>query len=509
MKKRAIISVSDKKGIVKFAKKLVDLGWEIISTGGTRKVLNKAGIKTVSVEKITGNPEAFSGRMKTISYKIASALLFSRSNPKHIKEAKALGIKPIDMVVSSLYPFTEVIKGEISEEEAIENIDIGGPTMIRAAAKNYKYVTVVTDKKDYNLVLDELKKYGKVRETIRRKLTLKVFKLMSFYDGAIYNYFSQRWGKEPEIQIKPTKLRYGENPHQKGVFFPIESKDKLAIPHFKILQGKELSFNNILDINASLDVISKIGKEKPATVVIKHGNPCGAALAKDSKEAFKKAWEGDLLSAFGSVVCVNRMVDRDLAKTMTKNFFEVLLAPEITKEAESIFSQKPNIRVLVNPTLKKPNLAKSKDLKFVRGVLLVQDAASKEIKEKDLKFVTKKKPSKSQVNDLLFAFKICEASKSNSVTIAKNEQVVGNGIGTTARVYAAKQALEVAGKRAKGAVAASDGFFPFVDSLKLFKKYGISAIIQPGGSKADKEVIDFCNKNNLAMVFTGIRGFKH
>jgi len=311
--------------------------------------------------------------------------------------------------------------------------------------------------------------------------------------------------KKPKI----IKLRYGENPHQKGVFLPVESKDELAMPKFKILQGKELSFNNILDIDAALYVISKTGREKPAAIIIKHGNPCGAGLAKDIATAFQKAWEGDPLSAFGGIIAVNRTVDKKLAQNMTKNFFEVLLAPEVIKEAKEIFKTKPNIRILVNSNLKNPQLPKTKDIKFVRGGMLVQDIARKEVRTKDLKFVTKKRPTKAQIKDLLFAFNICEVSKSNAITIVKNEKVLGNGTGATARVYSAKRAVEIAEKRAKGGVAASDGFFPFTDSVELFKKAGIKAMIQPGGSLADKKVIEYCNKNNIAMVFSGIRGFKH
>lgn len=309
--------------------------------------------------------------------------------------------------------------------------------------------------------------------------------------------------------MKKIKLRYGENPHQEGFFYPAETKDKLAITRFKILQGKELSFNNYLDIDAALSVISKIGDYKPAAVVIKHGNPCGVALGKNINEAFRKAWEGDPLSAFGGIIALNREVSTVLAKKMTKNFFEVMLAPKISKDVLEIFGAKPNTRVLVNPALQNPVLPKEKDKKIVRGGLLVQDVSKKEVKEKDLKFVTKKRPTKIQIKDLLFAFKVCGVSKSNTITIVKNEQVLGNGVGSTSRVYAAKTALDVAGKRAKGAVAASDGFFPFTDSLEVFKEAGISSIIQPGGSKADEEVIDYCNKNNISMVFTGIRGFKH
>jgi len=310
-------------------------------------------------------------------------------------------------------------------------------------------------------------------------------------------------------KTKFIKLRYGENPHQEGNFFPRDLKDKLAIPRFKILQGKELSFNNYLDIDAALNVISKIGEGKPAVTIIKHGNPCGAALGKDIDEAFKKAWAGDPLSAFGGIIAANREVDKTLALKMVKNFFEVLLLPKISKEALEILARKPDIRILVNPDLKKPTLPKGKDKKFVRGGVLVQDVSKEVVKEKDLKFVTKKKPTKPQIKDLLFAFKVCESSKSNTITICKKEQVLGNGAGLVSRVYAAKIALEIAKKRAKGAVAASDGFFPFTDSIEIFKKAGILAIIQPGGSKADEKVIEYCNKNNISMVFTGIRGFKH
>lgn len=487
------------------AKELVDLGWEIISTGGTGKVLKKAGVKIIPAEKITKNPEAFDGRMKTISFQISSALLFDRDNPKHQKQAKTLNIEPIDIVINDLYPFQEVIKKEITEEEAIENIDIGGPTMIRAAAKNHKFVTVLTDKSDYDLVLKELKKFGETKKETRKKLALKVFKLMSEYDLAIFNYFSP----ETSGSLMPVRFRYGENPHQKGILLAAESRDKLAIPSFKIIQGKELSFNNFLDIDAAINVISRIGKERSASVVIKHGNPCGAAFGKNINESFKKAWGGDPLAAFGGIVVVNREVSNGLAKKMLENFFEILLAPKISKEAKKVFTQKPSIRVLLNPALSKPFLSKEKDAKNIRGGILIQDPSIKELKEKDLKFVTKKKPTKAQIKDLLFAFKICESSKSNTITVVKNEQVLGNGVGATSRVYSAMQALGVAGKRAKGAVVASDGFFPFADSLELFKKAKLSAIIQPGGSKADPEIINFCNKNNLSMVFSGVRGFKH
>lgn len=509
MKKRALISVSDKKGIVEFAKGLAKLGWEIISTGGTAKVLNNAGVKVVPIQEITGSPEAFDGRMKTISFNVASGILFDRQNPKHQNQAKELNIKPIDLVVVNLYPFQEVIKREISENEVIENIDIGGPTMIRAAAKNFENVTVVSDPKDYSKILKELKKYGEIKKETRRKLVLKVFELTTFYDETIFNHFSKLWGSVIKSKEKIVNLRYGENPHQEAVFCPVSLKDKLAIMRFKILQGKEISFNNILDIDSALNLISKIGGNEPAAVVIKHGNPCGAALGKNAQDSFRKAWQGDPLSAFGGIICINRKVDDKLVHEMTKNFFEVLLAPEITKDAQEIFSQKPNIRILINLALKIPRLSKAKDLKAVRGGFLIQDSFQKEIKEKDLKFVTKKKPTKKQIKDLLFAFKICEASKSNTVTIVKNEQVLGNGAGQTARVYSTRQALAVAGKRTKRAVIASDGFFPFTDSVELFKKAGISAIIQPGGSLADGKVIKYCDKNNLSMVFTGVRGFKH
>lgn len=305
------------------------------------------------------------------------------------------------------------------------------------------------------------------------------------------------------------ELCYGENPHQKAMFLATSSKDKLAIPNFKIIQGNRLSLNNFLDIDSALNVISRIGKDKPASAIIKHGNPCGASFGKNIEEAFKKAWEGDSLSAFGGIIIVNREVSERLAKKMIKNFFEILLAPSISKKALIVFSQKPKVAVLLNPALKNPFLSKEKDVKNIRGGILLQDISQKELKLKDLKFVTRKKPTKAQIDDLLFAFKVCESSKSNSITIVKNKQVIGNGVGATSRVYAAKQALGVAGKRASGAVVASDGFFPFTDSAILFKKAKICAIIQPGGSIADQKVIDFCNKNNLAMIFTGVRGFKH
>lgn len=517
MKKRALISVTDKTGIVELAKELTGLGWEIISTGGTAKVLRKAGIKIIPIEKVTGNPEAFGGRMKTISFQIESAILFDRKNPKHVQQAKELDIKPIDMVVCNLYPFEKTVANPgVSGDEVIENIDIGGPTMIRAAAKNFKSVVVVIDPKDYPRIIRDLKDFGSlIPMDTRMYLAAKVFKRMADYEAAIDKFMAERFLNERVLRLsfrKGKELRYGENPHQKGKFYSDENlTDPLAISNFKQLQGKALSFNNYLDIDAALYTISQIDRKNPTCVVIKHTNPCGAAIHPTSLyKAYEKAWQGDPLAAFGSIIAVNRIIYKSMAQKMLDGrFFEVLLAPEVDKRALEVFSKKPNLRILVNPTLENLKVSQQYDLKRVRGGILKQDADTYEVTKKDLKVVTKSKPTERQIQDLLFAWKVCKSTKSNTIVIAKDGMLLGSGAGQQSRVKCCKLAVSNAAARAKGAVAASDAFFPFSDGPEVLIKAGVKAIIQPGGSRNDQLTIDFCNKHKIVMVFCGVRCFRH
>ncbi len=515
-KKRALISVWDKTGVVEFAKELAGLGVEIISTGGTAKILREAGIKIISIEKVTGNPEAFNGRMKTISFQIESAILFNREKPEDMKEAKELGIKPIDMVVNNLYPFEETIaKPGVSVEEAIEKIDIGGPTMIRAAAKNFKNVVVVIDPKDYPRVIQDLNDFGNVPLDTKMYLAAKVFQRMADYDSAIDKFMAEKFLNERVLLLsfrRGKTLRYGENPHQKGEFYPDENTiDSLAISNFKQLQGKGLSFNNYLDIDGALCTISQLGGQKPACVVIKHTNPCGAAINSTSiYKAYEKAWQGDPLAAFGSIIAVNRIIYKSMAQKMLDGrFFEVLLAPEVDERALEIFSKKSNLRILVNPALKNPKLSTQMDIKRVRGGILKQDADTYEVTKKDLKVVTNVEPTPSQIRDLLFAWKVCKASKSNTIVLAKDEMLVSSGVGQQDRKRCCELCVSKAGARAEGAVAASDAFFPFPDGPEVLVKAGVTAIIQPGGSLRDQLTTDFCNKHKIPMVFCGVRCFRH
>jgi len=522
MAKRALISVYNKDGIVEFAQSLVELGWEIVSTGGTAKVLQENGITIIPIEKVTGNPEAFSGRMKTISFQIESAILFNRSNPEHVRQAKELGITPIDLVVCNLYPFGEVIKKQdCSLQEAIENIDIGGPTMIRGAGKNL--IVVACDPKDYPMILKELEETGDVCQKTREMLAAKVFWMTADYDSKIDVYLSEKLAGDMVIRMMfggGEKLRYGENPHQKACFYlDPDSNDPLAIHKFEKLQGKELSFNNFLDIDAVLFAISHFGGEKPVCAIVKHGNPCGLAIRETAFEAYRAAWyDGDPLAAFGGVMAINRIVDESLAREMLaeNKFFEILLAPEVTIEALELFQTKKSLRILVNPSLEKPVLPTGFDFKKVRGGILIQDMDTHEVIAEDLLIATQCPPAMEQINDLLFAWKLAKVSKSNTIVIAKDLTLIASGVGQKDRKKCCELCVSMAGERIKGAVAASDGFCPFPDAPKVLIDAGILAIIQPGGSIRDQETIDLCNERGIPMVFTSkdpknnmIRGFRH
>lgn len=514
MIKRALISVSDKTGIVELSKELCSLGVEIISTGGTAKALSDAGINVVNISDVTGFPECLDGRVKTLHPNVHAGLLAMRSNPEHMKQIKELGIEPIDLVIINLYPFKQtILKGNVELEEAVENIDIGGPTMLRAAAKNYQDVVVIVDPADYKMVLDELKASKDISVKTKFKLMYKVFEHTSHYDTLIAKHLRDRLGEEffPETLSltfeKVQDMRYGENPHQKAVFYKEVGANIGAITAAKQLHGKELSYNNINDANGSLELLKEF--DEPTVVAVKHANPCGVASADNICEAYIKAYEADPVSIFGGIIAANREIDAKTAEEINKIFVEIVIAPSYTEEALNILTKKKNIRVLQLDNISTKLPAGTYDMKKVAGGLLVQNYNNELVNIDDIKPVTEVKPTDEQMEDLIFAMKVVKHTKSNGIAIAKNKQSLGVGPGQTNRIMAAKIAIEYGGERTEGAVLASDAFFPFPDCVEAAAKAGIKAIIQPGGSVNDQQSIDACNKYGIAMVFTGIRHFKH
>lgn len=506
-KEYALISVYDKKGVLELARAFVRKGIDIISTGGTAKYLIEHGIKIVPIEQITKSPESFDGRVKTVSFQIISGLLFDRGNKTHIREAKVLNTPVIDFVICNFYPF--------ADKPGIEMIDIGGPTMVRSAAKNHKSVTVVVDPKDYSIVTEAILGSSRTTEELRKTLAVKAFSYVAYYDAIIANHF-EALTKGPDFFLplrNAKRLRYGENPHQKGIFFKEDTtNDSLGLGNYKVLQGKETSYNNYLDLDSGVAAISLIGQEHPACVILKHTNPCGAAVAKTLEDAFKKAWfDGDPLAAFGGVILFNRTVTEKLANLMVadKKFFEIVVAPKFDKNALEIFSKRPKLQLLQNESIKKPFISTYNEIKKVRGGFLVQDVDAYELSRKDLRVVTKKKPTPQQIKDLLFAWKISQVSKSNCVVAVKNGVLVTSGVGQQDRKRCCELCVGKAIKPLTGAVAATDGFFPFRDGPDILIKAGIKAIIQPGGSIRDQDTIDACNENGVTMIMTGIRAFKH
>ncbi|WP_353093214.1 bifunctional phosphoribosylaminoimidazolecarboxamide formyltransferase/IMP cyclohydrolase [Tissierella praeacuta] len=509
--KRALISVFHKEGIVEFALELKKLDWEIISTGGTHKILKEAGIEVIEVEDVTKFPEILDGRVKTLNPYIHGGLLYRRDDEKHVKTIKDMEINPIDMVVNNLYPFEETIKKQgVTHEEIIENIDIGGPSMIRAAAKNYNDVTVIVDPSDYLMVLDELKSEGKTSLKTRQYLARKVFNYTAYYDTLISNYFNEiEEVVFPDILTLAYKskkeLRYGENPHQRAAFYKEVGKKEGTIAGAIQLHGKELSFNNINDANGCIEALKEF--EEPTVVAVKHANPCGIGSGKDILEAYEKAYECDKVSIFGGIIAANREIDEKVAARINEIFVEIVMAPSFTEKALEILTQKKNIRVLQIKDIMDKNY-KELDKKKVLGGLLIQDKDNILLNE-ELKIVTEKRPTEEEIEDLLFAWKAVKSVKSNGVVIAKNKATIGIGLGEVNRVWAVQNAIERAGEKVKGGVLASDGFFPFKDSIESLAKAGVTAIIQPGGSIRDKEVIEEANKSGIAMIITGIRHFKH
>jgi phosphoribosylaminoimidazolecarboxamide formyltransferase/IMP cyclohydrolase len=513
--KRALISVSDKQGLVDFARELSKMGVEIISTGGTKKTLVEAGINAIDISEITGFPEMLDGRVKTLHPVIHGGLLALREKKEHMETIKKHNIKPIDMVVVNLYPFKEVIKKpNIKLEEVIENIDIGGPSMIRSAAKNAQSVAVITDKNDYPRIIEELKNGGIKDETLNY-LRVKAYRTTADYDAYISDYLGNKILNEtlPERIIisadKKQELRYGENPHQKAAFYYFPGYEEAGPANAQQLHGKELSFNNIFDMDAALNIVKVF--DEPAAVIIKHANPCGVAISDDITDAYVKAYEADSLSAFGGICALNRKCTSGIAEKIDKMFMEVIVAPDYEEKALEILTKKKNIRIM------KINLTKNIDIKSIRamdmrkvtGGLLVQEMDTLCVKPENLVVKTKLQPTEKQLKDLLFAWKVVKFVKSNAIVIAKDGVAIGIGPGQTNRVGAVNIAIKNAGEKAKDAVLASDAFFPFRDNVDEAAKAGIKAIIQPGGSIKDEESIKAADEHGIAMVFTGIRHFKH
>ncbi|MEK6690806.1 MAG: bifunctional phosphoribosylaminoimidazolecarboxamide formyltransferase/IMP cyclohydrolase [Nitrospirota bacterium] len=511
--RRALISVSNKKGVIDFAKELSSLGVEILSTGGTAKSLKESGMSVRDVSDYTGFPEMLEGRLKTLHPKIHGGILARRKNPRDMDEIKMHEIEPIDMVVVNLYPFEETIsKPDVTFSEAIENIDIGGPTMLRSASKNFEDVVVVVDPDDYPKIIEEMKNSdGDLSYKIRLELAKKVFRHTSRYDTIIADYLAVVTKEEKQLpetltmtfkRVSP--LRYGENPHQVAAYYK-ENSPGISLSDVKILQGKEMSFNNYLDTHSALMLVLEF--EDTACAIIKHNNPCGVALGKTIREAYTKAAKTDPVSAFGGVIAFNREVDGGAAEEITKLFVEVIIAPRFSKDALDIFSKKQNIRLLEMPDMKKQ--LDGWDIKRVAGGLLLQDWDTKKVAIRGLEAVTKRNPTEEELQGLSFAWKVCKHVKSNAIVYAFKDRTAGIGIGQTSRVYSARTGAVNALEPLKGSVVASDGFFPFRDGIDELHKVGVTAIVQPGGAMHDKEVIAAADEHNMAMIITGVRHFRH
>lgn len=512
--KRALVSVSDKSGIVEFCRELSALGVEIISTGGTKSLLAKEGVPVIGISEVTGFPEILDGRVKTLHPAVHSGLLAVRDSAEHQAQMKELGLGYIDLVVVNLYPFQDTIaKPDVEYEEAIENIDIGGPTMLRSAAKNHAFVSVVVDSQDYGTVLEEIRADGDTTLATRKRLAAKVFRHTASYDSLISDYLSKQMGDPlPERYTvtyeKIQDLRYGENPHQKAAFYrkPLAGIDTLT--KAEQLHGKELSYNNINDANAALQIVKEF--EEPAVVAVKHMNPCGVGTGVSVLEAYKKAYEADPTSIFGGIIAANRIIDGDTALLLKEIFLEIILAPGFTEEALNVLTKKKNLRLLKIGELKTGGQReKHYTISTIEGGMVVQESDVHSLDSADLQVVTDRKPTEEELKQLLFGWKVVKHVKSNAIVLAKDSMTVGVGAGQMNRVGSAKIAIEQAGDKAPGSVMASDAFFPMGDTLELAAKAGITAVIQPGGSVKDEESIKVANEYGIAMVFTGVRHFKH
>ena len=519
MKRRALVSVSDKMGIEDFARRLSELGFEIISTGGTARALSEAGIEVVSVSEVTGAPEILGGRVKTLHPKIHGGILADLGDPDHVEQLVEQDIGPIDLVCINLYPFEETVASGAPEKEAIEQIDIGGPAMLRAAAKNFGSVTVVPSPELYEDVLAALEVEGQVPEETRRRLAHAAFSRTAEYDAAILDWLGEQVEREPEPSENeadgfPNRrtvryelvsgLRYGENPHQGAAYYAEEGAEHL-LSGVEKLQGREISFNNLYDLDAArtlLADLTDLGAQ--AAVIVKHANPCGAAVGDSLADAYRKALASDPQSAFGGIVALSGEVNGNLAAEISRVFTEILVSPGYTAEAREILSAKPNVRVLVAGPLVRPALSS----KHVAGGVLLQESDAVE-DDSEYRVVTETGPSPEQLQDLIFAWHVARMVKSNAIVLAKNMATGGVGAGQMSRVDSSEIAVKKAGESAQGSAAASDAFFPFADGVEALAEAGIEAVIQPGGSVRDDEVIEAANRRGLAMVFTGRRHFLH
>ncbi|HWA36879.1 MAG TPA: bifunctional phosphoribosylaminoimidazolecarboxamide formyltransferase/IMP cyclohydrolase [Burkholderiales bacterium] len=515
--RRALLSVSDKAGIVELARALAGLGIEILSTGGTAKLLAKEGIAATEVSAHTGFPEMLDGRVKTLHPKIHGGLLARRDDPAHMAALRDAGIPPIDLLVVNLYPFQATVADpDCRFEDAIENIDIGGPAMLRAAAKNHAGVAVVVDPADYGQVLKELASNGTISDATQFELARKVFAHTAAYDGAIANYLfsldeKRRRGEYPQVlnlQLhKAQDLRYGENPHQSAAFYRDARPAEGSLARYRQIQGKELSYNNIADADAAWECVKSFAE--PACVIVKHANPCGAAIGETPLDAYRKAFQTDPVSAFGGILAFNRALDRAAAEAIGGQFAEVVIAPRVEPEARQVLEKKANVRVLEVPL---SHEAQAHDYKRVGGGLLVQTSDAHVLRRDDCKVVTRKQPSETQWRDLLFAWRVAKYVKSNAIVYCAGGMTLGVGAGQMSRIDSARIAALKA-KEAKlslsGSVVASDAFFPFRDGLDVVIGAGAGAVIQPGGSMRDAEVVAAADEKGVAMVFTGVRHFRH
>ena len=514
---RALVSVSEKSGVVGFARALAALGIQIISTGGTAQLLAKEGIAVTEVSAHTGFPEMLDGRVKTLHPKIHGGLLARRDDAAHMKALRGAGIETIDLLVVNLYPFQATVADpDCRFEDAVENIDIGGPAMLRAAAKNHAGVAVVVDPADYQRVLDEINSSGTVSDATRFALAKKVFAHTSAYDGAIANYLSsldaeRKRGEYPQTLSlqwhKVQDLRYGENPHQSAAFYRDERPVPGGLAAYRQIQGKELSYNNIADADAAWECVKSFAE--PACVIVKHANPCGAAVGATLAAAYDKAFKTDPTSAFGGIIAFNRALDAPAAEAVSKQFAEVVIAPRLEPSVKEIFARKANVRVLEIPLAHE---AQAHDYKRIGGGVLVQTSDTKISDRKDMKVVSKEQPTESQWSDLLFAWRVAKFVKSNAIVFCGGGATLGVGAGQMSRVDSARIAsikAESAGLKLADSVVASDAFFPFRDGLDVVVKAGATAVIQPGGSMRDDEVIAAANEHGISMVFTGVRHFRH
>lgn len=513
MVKRALISVSNKAGCVEFARALNELGFEIVSTGGTFKTIKEAGIPARYVTEITGFPEILDGRVKTLNPYIHGGIL-ARRTPEHLKQLEEHNIGTIDLVAVNLYPFKETIsKPDVTLQDAIENIDIGGPTMVRSAAKNCESVAIVVNPERYDEVIAELREKGAVSAETRFKLAAEAFTHTAEYDSYISTYLNKLINRDEAFSqalvmsfVKAQDCRYGENPHQKAAFYRTPGAKTPGVGTAVQLQGKELSFNNIMDSNAAFECVREFSE--PTAVIMKHNNPCGVASAENLVDAYKLAFDADAVSAFGGIVACNRTVDKATAEEMVKTFLEVIIAPDFAVDALEVFKTKENFRVL-NTGGMPEGPQQGWDMKAVSGGLLVQEVDKGQISRADLKVVSKKQPTDAELDELLFAWKVVKHVKSNAIVVTKGKCTLGVGAGQMNRVTSARIAISQAGDQVKGAVMSSDAFFPFRDTVDEAAKAGITAIIQTGGSMRDEESIKAADEHGIVMIMTGMRHFKH